>query len=632
MNGPPVDKEYEEDGNQEILDGPLAEGTRLLQQAASRNNTDAIYLLAQMNFYGNFTHPRNFHKAFERYQELAVLNGNATAYHMLGFMYSTGIGNAVERDQGKAQLYHTFAAKAGDIRSEMTLAFRFHSGIATARNCNKSVEYYKRVADKVIDAHRSGSPGGTTFPSELYYLSEEDGGVYGEGASVSSAGMNARRGSPNSDAHAALDDVLEYLDLMSRKGDFKATFSLGRLHYDGQKGPKGLKRNMRKAKQYFIIVARQRWKDGQIIESDKPGIERIAAKAAGYLGHMFLRGEGVEQSFQKAREWFDHGNISGNAGCQYGLGLMYLNGLGVPRDPLRAFEYFNAASKQEFAPAMIALGKMYLDQGEEAHAARYFESASRQGQIEAHYYIAELFNKGITRERSCSMATAYYKSVVEKAEIVHSSILEAIQAYETGDYDTALIDFMMAAEQGYEQAQANVAYLLDTQKSSVPIPYLSPFKQPRSPLLQNPPLALIYWTRSAKQGNIDSMVKMGDYYLNGIGAEADVEKAASCYTTASELRQSAQALYNLGWMHENGVGLIQDFHLAKRYYDQALETNVEAYLPVSLSLFKLRLRSAWNTFTHGKINSIRSEPGKLTLYFKSYVRLICKQSKRRTGL
>jgi SEL1 protein len=109
------------------------------------------------------------------------------------------------------------------------------------------------------------------------------------------------------------------------------------------------------------------------------------------------------------------------------------------------------------------------------------------------------------------------------------------------------------------------------------------------------------------------MVKMGDYYLGGIGTQVDMEKAASCYTAASEYHQSAQALYNLGWMHENGVGLDQDFHLAKRYYDHALETNEEAYLPVKLSLFKLRLRSAWNTLTNGRINSIQDEPGKLNL-------------------
>jgi len=61
-------------------------------------------------------------------------------------------------------------------------------------------------------------------------------------------------------------------------------------------------------------------------------------------------------------------------------------------------------------------------------------------------------------------------------------------------------------------------------------------------------------------------------------------------------------------MHENGIGIDQDFHLAKRFYDQALETNKEAYLPVTMALFKLRARSAWNRWTGGDVKSIQDEP------------------------
>jgi SEL1 protein len=135
-------------------------------------------------------------------------------------------------------------------------------------------------------------------------------------------------------------------------------------------------------------------------------------------------------------------------------------------------------------------------------------------------------------------------------------------------------------------------------------------------------LALIYWTRSAEQKNVDSMVKMGDYYLQGLGTSPDQEKAAQCYQAAADTMQSAQANWNLGWMHENGVGIDQDFHLAKRHYDLALETNPrEAYLPVVLALYKLRARSWWNTITNGKIKSIQDEPGTFPLSIP-YIRKI----------
>ena len=594
------------------LSKPLVKAVKLLQSAAKANNSDAIYLLAEMNFYGNFTHPRNYKEAFRWYHELSSLTGNNTAQHMVGFMYATGIGNAVERDQAKALLYHTFAAHGGNTRSQMTVAFRHHTGIGTPKDCNEAARYYKIVADKAIEYSRIGPPGGLALQRDAHRLADEDGGVYGEGASVVSSGIYANKGGPNSDQNAALDDVLEYLDLMSRKGDLKATFSLGRLHYEGSRT---LKPNLRTAKRYFRTVAYKNWaKDGTVISDDMNGVGKIASKAAAYLGRMALRGEGMEQNYNIALLWFRRGLTNGDSFCQYELGLMYLLGLGVRQDALVAADYFKASAEQDWPAAQVQLGKLFLDQGDLRTAMRYFELAHRHGHIEALYHLAEINNNGVSRERSCGLATASYKAVAEKVEALHSSFEEANRAYDEGDKETALINYMMAAEQGYEAGQANVAYMLDEQKSMLPLASAVPWRSKGSSLLRNTALALIYWTRSAKQSNIDSMVKMGDYYFNGYSVEADMEKAAACYQTAQEMhqsgQQSAQAMWNLGWMHENGLGVEQDYHLAKRYYDQALETNQEAYLPVKLSLLKLRVRSYWNTITNGNINPIQPDPGK----------------------
>ncbi len=606
MNNPPKDDYLNPQPEAPKLSKPLAQAVQLLETAADENEPDAMFLLAEMNFFGKYTHPRNYTKAFRRYLDLASLNGNSSAQHMVGFMYATGIGGGVERDQAKALMYHTFAAMGGNTRAQMTTGYRHHTGVGTPRNCNEASYWYKQVADKAIAYSRSGPPGGMLLQKDSYKIADEHGGVYGEGASVISSGVYANKGGPNSDAHADFDDVLEYLDLMSRKGDLKATFSLGRLHYEGSRT---MRRSLKTARAYFMTVARKYWqKDGSIKEEDQ-GIAKIASKAAGYIGRMFLRGEGTEQSFEKALVWFKRGVANGDALCQYELGLMHLHGLGTRRDAVLAADYFKEAANQDFASAQVNMGQLFLDQGDINAATRFFDLAARHGHIEAFYHLAEISNNGVGRERSCGMATAYYKLVVEKVESIHSAFDEANRAYDEGDSESALAIYMMAAEQGYESAQANVAFILDEYKSILSLDALIPWKKRRTSLLRNAFLALIYWTRSAKQSNIDSMVKMGDYYLGGYGVEADMEKAATCYQTAAETHQSAQALWNLGWIHENGMGVEQDFHLAKRFYDQALETNQEAYLPVTLSLAKLRMRSFWNTITNGKVNSIQSEPG-----------------------
>ncbi|KAM5367685.1 hypothetical protein ACJZ2D_009886 [Fusarium nematophilum] len=592
-----------------VVTGPLSSAIDLLEQAARHNNSDALYLLAEINFFGNYSHPRNLDVAFNHYRQLATVYGNTTAQYMLGLYYSTGIGDVVQRDQAKALLYYTFAAIRGNARAEMATAFRHQAGIGTTKNCEAAVKYYKSVADKAIAWHRSGPPGGMAWVQQAWRISDNHGGIYGEGASASSAGMNAFKPGPGSDANAAIDDVIEYLDLMSQKGDSKASYNLGRIYYEGQRG---LDQNIDLARKYFILVASRYWKkDGRLHETLKPGIEKIATKAAGYLGRMYLRGDGVAQNFDRARIWFERGITQGDAQSQHGLGLMMLHGYGQKENVKLAMELFKASADQDFAPALVQMGQLYLDQGGQEDvriANNYFELAGRHGNIEAHYYIAEMIHHGVGREKLCGASLTYYKSVAEKAEPLVSSWGDANDAYEAGDYELAFLEYLLAAEQGYERAQTNVAYMLDSVQSRFSLSTWLQKSRDQSGLLENPALALVYWTRSSRQSNVDSLVKMGDYYFYGVGTSLDIAKAVQCYTGASDYSQSAQALFNLGWMHENGIGLVQDFHLAKRYYDHALEVNEEAYLPVTLSLLKLRLRSAWNTLTHGPIHSIQDEP------------------------
>lgn len=75
-------------------------------------------------------------------------------------------------------------------------------------------------------------------------------------------------------------------------------------------------------------------------------------------------------------------------------------------------------------------------------------------------------------------------------------------------------------------------------------------------------LALTQWTRAAAQRNIDALVKVGDYYYHGLGISNDtesirLEKAARYYQSAADTQMSALAMWNLGWMYENGVGVPQ---------------------------------------------------------------------------
>lgn len=84
-------------------------------------------------------------------------------------------------------------------------------------------------------------------------------------------------------------------------------------------------------------------------------------------------------------------------------------------------------------------------------------------------------------------------------------------------------------------------------------------------------------------------------------------------------------MWNLGWMYENGKGVPRDFHLAKRHYDLALETNSEAYMPVTLALMKLYVKSLWHTLLGGSddLNLWKTpeEDGELAIVLPCYPKI-----------
>lgn len=69
--------------------------------------------------------------------------------------------------------------------------------------------------------------------------------------------------------------------------------------------------------------------------------------------------------------------------------------------------------------------------------------------------------------------------------------------------------------------------------------------------------ALQYLGRAASQGYAPARVRLGDYYYYGWGADVDFASAAVHYRIASDQLHSAQAMFNLGYMHEQGLGMKQ---------------------------------------------------------------------------
>lgn len=68
------------------------------------------------------------------------------------------------------------------------------------------------------------------------------------------------------------------------------------------------------------------------------------AYAQYYVGMMYLNGQGVEQDYAKAGEWFLKAAENRVPQAQYKLGRLYFDGNGMPRDFERAYAWFRVGA------------------------------------------------------------------------------------------------------------------------------------------------------------------------------------------------------------------------------------------------------------------------------------------------
>jgi len=123
------------------------------------------------------------------------------------------------------------------------------------------------------------------------------------------------------------------------------------------------------------------------VERVRRWVERGKAWAQSMLGQMYRDGEGVDQSYQQARELYELAANQGDAIAQYNLGQMYYQGLGVDQNYKRAKELFEAATRQGDVTAQFNLGVLYANgQGVEQSfetAREWWIKSAEQGQEHA---------------------------------------------------------------------------------------------------------------------------------------------------------------------------------------------------------------------------------------------------------
>lgn len=230
-------------------------------------------------------------------------------------------------------------------------------GIGTKKSCKDALNWYKAAADAAMRTFNSGPPGGRHLPPPKIRLSDINGGAYGPGAS--SSVRTSVTGGSTSQTQQEWDDLLEYHHFHANRGrgEPRYMFLLGRLYYQGfggsglggvrggrsrlNVGEPGLDdkladggRDFVKASRWFLALASKVWrkdtpreafidttasktkghparfhydanKDPKLTTDEQAIL--FAGLAAGYLGRMYMRGEGTAPNYAKAYLWFARG-------------------------------------------------------------------------------------------------------------------------------------------------------------------------------------------------------------------------------------------------------------------------------------------------------------------------------------
>ncbi|CAF3665681.1 unnamed protein product [Rotaria sp. Silwood1] len=365
------------------------------------------------------------------------------------------------------------------------------------------------------------------------------------------------------------EDLVQYYQLLADRGDAQAQYGLGQLYYLRDTA-------FDKALYYFRLAA-----------------ESGNSNAMAYLGKLYSeKNDYIKQNNITALQFFQRSAEKGNPIGQAGVGMAFYHGAGIEQNYEKAFKYFQLSADQGYVEGQLMLGIMYY-KGEGVKrdykmAIKWFQAASQSGHALGYYNLGQMHATGTGVLRSCTTATELFKNVAERGKW-SNMFIEAYNLYRQGHIEQAFMKYLYLSELGYEVAQSNVAYLLDQMPNQLINIYHNKDEQYRR--------ALIYWNRAATQGFHTARVKLGDYFYYGYGTEQNYETAATHYKYASDQSQNPQAMFNLAYMHEKGLGLKRDIHLAKRFYDMAAETSADAYLPVSIVLFKLNLQLFWEKLT-----------------------------------
>lgn len=237
--------------------------------------------------------------------------------------------------------------------------------------------------------------------------------------------------------------------------------------------------------------------------------------------YYYLGVNGCSQNYNKAYEYFIKSANQNNANAQLMISTFYFEGIVVNIDKDKAIEWLVKSANQNNALAEYNLGMLYLE-----------GDGIKKDSKEAYKWLSKAANKN--DERAQFNLSLMYRNG------------DGVQV----DQNKSIEWLRKAAENGHIKAMNDLATL-----------YLN-----GQGLNRNINNAKYWYLKSAKLGSSESAFSLGMIFIS----EGKYEDALPSLIYASDLGNE-NAMYNLGLMYENGVGVKADNKISFSWYQKAVK-------------------------------------------------------------
>ncbi|EDO17068.1 hypothetical protein Kpol_530p38 [Vanderwaltozyma polyspora DSM 70294] len=562
-------------------------------------NPNATYMLAQIHLYGDYGFPHNKSLGFHYLDKFNNLTDyqNATALFDMGVLYTTGLLGTTEIDIPKGLAFFEKAADSGDLRAKQALAYRYLVGMNVPKDCGKALFLYRQLAEHIFERFTPEEWSIEFPPLESYNIrvSDLDGGLLGEGLNRITSSIKrsaSKRPDLFSIYYTQMNEGKVYLSFNSDESvlgsnDDDVLDKLVDSYYTALDLFKGTY-NTRRTPEMARLLLESIFEE---FDSSVASMDNLQAHFYGrcvdLLGHIYLTGEGLPSSDANTAETYLNRSLqvvenlsSIFTTTNKDLGLIHQYKYGNITKAVqyykKIFNKWGSAGGPDYQLAKLSIEHPEMKLG---NPLVLMQQGHMRGYLPSTYEFASMLENGINDNYNIEDTALVYKLFVESNDwLMAPRLRDTYARLLLGDTESALWGYAVAAEQGYESAQVSAAYIMYKQPNL--------YGKSTELLATRKRLAVTYYARAFRQLNIDAGVIAGNLYFE----MGDYPRALTSYQSAA-LKYSPMALWNLGYMYENALGVEKDYHLAKRFYDEALTFDPNILWGVKFSLLQLQIKS-----------------------------------------